>query len=109
MTYAVSQSKLKSTSSLMTNVCPRVRFTGFKPDYQTELGLSFGDYMEAYDLARKQRSNDKKAERTQPCIALYPCRKWKGSGILWSIGTKNHMSGGQNGGGCRFLNQLSIS
>lgn len=41
VTYAVSGTNLKSTLFLNTNACPRVRFTGFKPDYKSEFGLAF--------------------------------------------------------------------
>ncbi len=47
--YADSCMSLCSTDGLNTNVCPRVRFTGYRPSYKSELGLSFGDYVELYD------------------------------------------------------------
>lgn len=50
-TYAVNRTNLKSTEGLISNESPRVRFTGVKPDFKTEFGLAFGDYIpvEAYD------------------------------------------------------------
>jgi hypothetical protein len=47
VTYAVSRMNLHSTDGLNTNVCPRVHFTVYKPTYKSELGLSFGDYVES--------------------------------------------------------------
>jgi len=91
VTYAVSCTNLKSTSALATNVCPRVRFTGFKPDYQTEFGLSFGDYVETYNPTSKNKSNDIFTERTQPCIALYPAGNRNGSWVFWGLSTKSYV------------------
>jgi hypothetical protein len=91
VTYAVSRTNLKSTSALAMNVCPRVRFTGFKPDYQTEFGFSFGDYVEAYDPTSKSKSNDILTERTQPCIALYPSGNRNGSWVFWSLSTRSYI------------------
>jgi hypothetical protein len=89
--YAVSRTNLKSTSALATNVCPCVRFTGFKPDYQTEFGLSFGDYVEAYNPTSKSKSNDILTEWTQPCIALYPSGNRNGSWVFWSLSTRSYV------------------
>jgi hypothetical protein len=91
MTYAVNCVNLKSTSTLNTNVCPRVWFTGFKPDYQSEFGLSFGDYVEAYDPTSQQRLNDKLTERTQPCIALYPSGNPNGSWVMMDLHMKAYV------------------
>jgi hypothetical protein len=42
ITYAVSRVNVKTTSSLNDCTCPRVRFTGLKPEFKNEFGLSFG-------------------------------------------------------------------
>ena len=39
VTYAVSRINIKSVSSLLDGDCPRVRFTGVKPDFKSEFGL----------------------------------------------------------------------
>ncbi len=56
--YAVSCLDIKNTSSLNDVVCPRVWFAGLKPEYKNESRLSFGDYMEAYNLRTEIRPND---------------------------------------------------
>jgi hypothetical protein len=38
-----------STEGLILSESPHVRFTGMKPDYKTEFGLAFCDYVEAYN------------------------------------------------------------
>jgi predicted ribosome quality control (RQC) complex YloA/Tae2 family protein len=70
VTYAISRTNLKSTSALNTNEYLRERFTGMKPDYKSELGLSFGDYIEAYNPKAEEKFNDVFTPRTEPCIAL---------------------------------------
>jgi hypothetical protein len=85
--YGVSRKNLKSTPTSV--VCPRVRFTGRKPDYKKELGLGFGDYVECYDPACK--SNRVESERTQPCIALYPTANANGSWWFMNIKTKRRV------------------
>ena len=85
--YGVSRKNLKSTPTSV--VCPRVRFTGRKPDYKKELGLGFGDYVECYNPACK--SNRVESERTQPCIALYPTANANGSWWFMNIKTKHRV------------------
>jgi len=46
-TYAINRTNLKSTQGLISKESPRVRFTGMRPEYKTEFGLAFGDYVEA--------------------------------------------------------------
>jgi len=43
--YAVSRFNIKSTEGLISSESPCVRFTGVKPDFKTEFGLAFGDYV----------------------------------------------------------------
>jgi hypothetical protein len=77
--YAVSRMNLRRTASLMDGECPKVRFTGSKPDFKSELGLSFGQYVEVYNPRSQQHSNDITFTRTEPCIALYPSANRNGS------------------------------
>jgi hypothetical protein len=44
--YTVSHIKLKYTTLLTDNMCPRVKFTGVHPGYVAEFSLAFGDYVE---------------------------------------------------------------
>jgi hypothetical protein len=57
--YCVSRINLRTTSALQGTVCPRVLFTGVKPNYHKELSLAFGDYVELYtgtDNTSRERS-----------------------------------------------------
>jgi len=47
--YAVSRLNTRRTTALTDNVCPRVRFTARKVNYEKEFGLCFGDYVEVYN------------------------------------------------------------
>jgi hypothetical protein len=46
--YCVSRINLRRTSALDGTVCPKVLFTGLKPNYRKELSLAFGDYVEVH-------------------------------------------------------------
>jgi hypothetical protein len=46
--YCVSRVNLRRTSALDGTVCPKVLFTGLKPNYRKELSLAFGDYVEVH-------------------------------------------------------------
>jgi hypothetical protein len=72
VTYAVSRMNIRSTKALNNEASPRVRLTGFKPDFNHEFGLAFGDYEEEYDPKSSDKSNDVTMPWTEPCIALYP-------------------------------------
>jgi hypothetical protein len=39
----------RGTSALQGVLSPRVLFTGLKPNYEKELGLAFGDYVEVHN------------------------------------------------------------
>jgi hypothetical protein len=67
----------RRSSSNVSTISPRVAFTGRKPNYNKELGLAFGDYVERYDP--KVKSNDAEDDRAEPCIALYPTGNAVGS------------------------------
>ena len=90
-TYAVSRTNLRSTQGLVSSESPRVRFTGIKPDFNTELGLSFGDYVEAYDPKAAGKSNDGMTPRTEPCIALYPLANRNGSWVFYNLKSKTYV------------------
>jgi len=95
VTYAVSRSNLKASTRIESNVCPRIRFTGYKPDFKTELSLAFGDYVEAYDPRSKGKSNDVMTARTEPCVALYPSANRNGSWMFYNLVTKAHVQRSQ--------------
>lgn len=57
--------------------CPRVQFTKWKPKFNKELDLCFGDYAEAYNPSCV--SNDALQSRSEPCIALCPVGNTHGS------------------------------
>jgi hypothetical protein len=91
VTYAVGCLKLRSTEMLMSPECPRVRFTGQRPEYSTELALVFGDYVEVYNPKEHARSNDVFVPRTEPCMALYPAVNTKGSWVMFNLNTKSYV------------------
>jgi hypothetical protein len=90
-TYAVNRTNLKSTQGLISTESPRVLFTGIKPEFKTEFGLSFGDYVEAYNPSAEKSSNDVTVARTEPCIALYSSANKNGSWLLYSLKTKTYV------------------
>jgi hypothetical protein len=91
ITYTVSRVNLRSTSALNTQACPRVRFTGYRPNFKSELGLAFGDYVEVYNPKTHERSNDVFTERTEPCIALYPTANRNGSWVFYNLRTESYV------------------
>ena len=90
-TYAVNRMNLKSTEGLISNESPRVRFTGIKPEFSAEFGLSFGDYVEAYNPRAEAKSNDVTVPRTEPCIALYPSANKNGSWVMYNINSNTYV------------------
>jgi hypothetical protein len=72
--YAVSRLNIRRTTTLAENVCPKVLFTGIPVDYQKELQLAFGDYVEAYE-----GPTNTMAQRSSACIALHPAANSTGS------------------------------
>jgi hypothetical protein len=89
--YAVSRTNIKGTEGLISSESPRVRFTGVKPDFRTEFGLAFGDYVEAYNPRAAGRSNNVNTPRTEPCIALYPSANRNGSWVFYNLSTKTYV------------------
>jgi hypothetical protein len=90
-TFAVNRTNLKSTAGLISDESPQVQFTGMKPEYKSEFGLGFGNYVEAYNPRAEGRSNDVTLARTEPCIALYPSANRNGSWIRWNLRTKSYV------------------
>jgi hypothetical protein len=91
ITCAVSRVNLKTTSSLNDCTCPRVRFTGLKPEFKNEFGLSFRDYTKAYNPRAEGMSNDVLTMRTEPCIALYPSANRYGSRIMLNLSSNSYV------------------
>jgi hypothetical protein len=65
--YCVSRINLCTTSALQGTICPRVLFTGLKPNYRKELSLAFGDYVELYT-----GTDNMSRERSTPCVTYNP-------------------------------------
>jgi len=66
--YAVSRMNIQCSMISNSNVCPRVLFTGLKPDFCKELSIAFGVYFEVFSgLDNMDKSS------SVPCVALYPC------------------------------------
>lgn len=80
--YVVSRLNVRRTTALCSNVCPRVLFTGVKPNFKKEFGLSFGEYVEVH-----AGTTNTSKERSIPCIAMYPCGNATGSWNFWSLTT----------------------
>jgi hypothetical protein len=91
VTYAVSLINLKRTMSLTDNICPRVKFIGVRPGYDSEFGLAFGDYVEAYNPRAQQESNNAMLARMEPCIALYPSANRNGSWVFYNLNTRAYV------------------
>ena len=81
--YAASCLNLRGTSALQGVQSPRVLFTGLEPNYQKELGLAFGNYVEVHNMT----INTSK-ECSLPCIALYPVGNATSTWVMWCITTK---------------------
>ena len=64
--YALSRLNIRSTKALNNEASPRVRLTGFKPDFKHEFGLAFGDYAEVFNPKAAEKSNDVTVPRTEP-------------------------------------------
>lgn len=88
--YAVSRINLRRTGASTNNVSPKVAFTGRKTRYSKELALSFGDYCEVPDprvVGESMRSRMATTDRTDSCIALYPCSNEVGSWVFLNLNT----------------------
>jgi hypothetical protein len=75
----------------MLTECGRVHFTGARPDFKTELGLSFSDYVEAFNPKAGEQSNSVTFPRMEPCIALYPSVNKNGSWVMYNMTTKAYV------------------
>jgi hypothetical protein len=91
VTYVISRMNTRRTTALNDNVCPRVKFTGMKIDYEKEYCLGFGDYVESYYPRAEKASNNVLVERTEPCIALYPSGNMNGSWVLYNLKTNAYV------------------
>lgn len=89
--YAVSMSNFKASTGIELNVCLCVRFIGYEPDFKTELGLAFGDYIKAYDPESKDKSNNGMPARTEPCVALNPSANRNGSWVMYNLAMKAYV------------------
>jgi len=89
--YGVTRLNIRSTKALNDEASPRVRLTGFKPDFKHEFGLAFGDYAEVYDPKSKDESNNVNIPRTEPCVALYPSTNKNGSWVFYNLNTKAYV------------------
>jgi hypothetical protein len=95
VTYAVGRLNLRNTEMLVSQECPRVRFTGQRPEYSSKQALAFGDYVEAYNPKAHARSSDVFMPRTEPCITLYPAVNTNGTWVLFSLNTNFYMKRSQ--------------
>jgi hypothetical protein len=87
--YATSRNNARRTTSSITNIAPRVAFTGRKINYKKEFALAFGDYCECYDP--KVESNNTEQDRTEPCTALYPTANAAGSWTFLNLKTNKNV------------------
>lgn len=87
--YATTRLNARRTSASADSVAPKVALTGRRLSYRKEFGLSFGDYCEVRD--NSCTSNDALANRTEPCIALYPVSNSTDSWMFYNINTKRHV------------------
>eukprot|EP00392_Amoebophrya_sp_AT5.2_P019502 g20358.t1 len=92
MEYAVSRYNLRQSASSGKTVSPRVAFTGRKPNYQKELALGFGDYVECYNP--KVTSNDATMDRTEPSL-MFLKAKFDGLGRFEKIKARLVANGAQ--------------
>jgi len=91
VTYSMSGLNNRSTKALNDATSPRIRLTGFKPDFKQEFGLAFGDYAEVFNPKASERSNDVTVPRTEPCVALYPSANQNGSWVFYNLDTKTYV------------------
>ena len=92
VTFCVSRINVQTTSSLTSNMCPRIRMTGRKVDYKKEYSLTFGEYAEARN---PQVVSNSMAPRTDPCIAPYPTLNVNGSWKFYNLRLKKVVSRSQ--------------
>jgi hypothetical protein len=86
MMYCVSRVNLRRMSALDGTVCPKVLFTGLKPNYRKELLLAFGDYVEVHTA-----TDNTSRERSVPCIVLYPVGNATGTWQFWKLRTRRYI------------------
>jgi hypothetical protein len=84
--YAVSRVNIQCTSALSENIAPRGAFTGMPAQYQKELRLAFGDYVEAHE-----GTDNTSRPRSAACIALFPIGNSTGSWQLFKIASRTRV------------------
>mmetsp|Transcript_22436 Transcript_22436/g.32130 ORF Transcript_22436/g.32130 Transcript_22436/m.32130 type:complete len:716 (-) Transcript_22436:89-2236(-) len=77
---------LRGTSALYGTQSPRVLFTGIKPNYKKELGLSFGDYVEVHN-----GTTNTSQEQSLACIALYPEGNATNTWRFYCVSTRSYV------------------
>jgi len=65
--YTVARLSIHRSSALTKVVATKVAFTGIPVHYHKDVGLAFGDYVEAYE-----GTTNTSCPRSSVCIALYP-------------------------------------
>ena len=89
ITFCTNRMNTRRSTSDLSNVCPRVKLTGRKIDYEKEFILTFGDYIEARNPGVTSNRIDE--PRTDPCIALYSATNTNGSWICFNLRTKKRV------------------
>lgn len=83
--YAVNRLNSRRDYLNTLEASPKILFLGFKHDYKTEFSIGFGDYCECPCITpTTNRATD---QRTESCIALYPCNNRNGSWNFYNIST----------------------
>lgn len=85
ISYCVSRLNARRSYSDQGNVCPRVKLTGRKIDFDKEFTITFGDYVETRNP--QAVSNRIEDSRTEPCLALYPTSNRNGSWKCFNLMT----------------------
>ena len=80
--YAVSRINAMPRASSSVGISAREEFTGIKLDYNNELTVCFGDYVQAYRTPAVKRSLD---ARTHGAIALIPMDNLTGSWVFMDL------------------------
>ena len=81
--YAISRINSRRSGSQMSDMAPRVAFTGRKIIYNKEFTLAFGDYCECYNPQGLTGEVDR--PRTEPCVALCPTGNANGSWMFLNL------------------------
>ena len=82
--------RLNMFKSRQAEVPPKVEINGFKPHFDKEYSLKFGDYAEVRDPG--VTSNNAAASRSRSCIALYPAGNRQGSWHFFNMETRRNIT-----------------